>query len=299
MYKRQVADLGYPVVFVYLEDLAYSKGLSAATAMSFLRSYGALGLSLRGSPAIVVLVGQSFEAFTMWLWLLPALHILLEEAQTVLFVTEAEVPAALSLFTSTLYDDECVGRLLNQQLSPFPRLHFHTLASAMGAEVEDGEIIIPALTVGPAGGSPGLCPLEKFQGTVQRLSPFFLADCPVERVVPALEGFAGVSVITPAKLLAKLILGLLQFYREAYQVSMEPLGSAMPSGAAGDGSEQQQEQAAVAQAPPEDIAPSWKALFGDDVDVGNEDMELEEAEANINDLLNDLVQYLGMKPGDC
>eukprot|EP00404_Azadinium_spinosum_P025897 CAMPEP_0180688364 /NCGR_PEP_ID=MMETSP1037_2-20121125/73935_1 /TAXON_ID=632150 /ORGANISM="Azadinium spinosum, Strain 3D9" /LENGTH=78 /DNA_ID=CAMNT_0022719187 /DNA_START=66 /DNA_END=299 /DNA_ORIENTATION=- len=78
------------------------------------------------------------------------------------------------------------------------------MASALGQELEEGDILTPALTLGGAGVS-GI-PAEKFAAK-NRCGAFFMCDKEwkpmTERALPAADGFAGASVIHPAKLMTK------------------------------------------------------------------------------------------------
>lgn len=95
-----------------------------------------------------------------------------------------------------------VARTSMFQLVPFPRLHFYTLGTAIdGVDLEDGEILLPAVTVGPGAGNKALPAVEKFS-----TSPFISRGFPnYERVIPVADDFAGVSLIMPTKLLRSIL----------------------------------------------------------------------------------------------
>ena len=112
--------------------------------------------------------------------------ILIEEADFAIFATYDELPQVGQFFTQAWHRQEHMGRVLCQQQVPFPRLHFFTMASAMGQPLQDGEILVPAVTVGEAGQS-GI-PVEKYQWHGPR-SPFIFADAQwqplTERALPS------------------------------------------------------------------------------------------------------------------
>jgi len=153
---------------------------------------------------MAVLFDEDFGKFAENKFLSLAIHQLVENADVALFATQAEAPQVAKFLFGAKHPTEHIVQALCYQQVPFPRLHFFTLSTAMGQELEDGEIITPAVTVGPQ--VSGL-PAEKFSFK-NRFSPFFLTDGEfrpfTERLVLGAEDAESVTVIQPAKLLGKL-----------------------------------------------------------------------------------------------
>mmetsp|Transcript_95116 Transcript_95116/g.182886 ORF Transcript_95116/g.182886 Transcript_95116/m.182886 type:complete len:528 (-) Transcript_95116:48-1631(-) len=206
-------------------------------------------------PLCAVLLDEDVEAFKGNLWLVTVLNGLIENADMVIFASTGELADAIGFFTKTKYPDSSVARQAMFQLIPFPRLHFYTLGTAIGgADLEDGEVILPAVTVGPAAGNEALPAVEKFRVDG---NPFMFQGFPNhERVIPGADEFSGVSLIMPAKLLCSIFQGI--------NAKMDEKCS--------DGA-------------------SWKAVFDEDY-PGRDDMELVEAQSNLNDLTSEFLQYL-------
>ena len=151
------------------------------------RGYHSIPNSITG----VVLVADSFEQMCCSLWLVPLLHELIEDADVVIFATYEELPHVGAFFSQPLHKREHVLRALCMQQATFPRMHFFTLSSAMGQELQDSSIISPAVTVGAAG-KAGI-PLRKFNVFEDEhgkfsLGKFFLLDADMrpmtERALP-------------------------------------------------------------------------------------------------------------------
>jgi hypothetical protein len=200
----------------------------------------------------VVLADESVDAFKENLWLIPALHTLLENADVVIFATNDEVKDAHDFFQKGRYERSDIGKIAMLQLIAFPRLHFFTLGTAIGgAELEDGEIMFPAVTVGPAGGNEALPATEKFR--VDNNPFIFPGFTNNERVIPGEDDFAGVSLMVPAKLICSIITGV-----------CENLAG-------------------------KDEGATW-AAYGEGFE--RDDMELVEASGNLTDLCAEFTQYL-------
>lgn len=249
------AEWQYPVCLVGANDLAEYGNLFTRFLNKWRETKPCMSLC-------VVLVDESVDNFKANLWLVPALHQLIENADMVVFATNDEVGDACSFFTKTKFPEADVAKTAMFQLIPFPRIHFYTMGTALGAELEDGEIWLPAVTVGPAAGAENLPGKEKFK---TEKSPFIFPDFPAENhelVIPGQEEFAGATLIHPAKLLASIFSGV----TEALQATTGEEGSS-----------------------------TWAVAFGEGFagsDKEPDDMELTEAESNVNDLMSEITQYL-------
>ena len=169
---------------------------------------------------VVVIVTKSRDAFVKAGYdMVNAFRICLEYVGVTLLVTEEQVPACTGLFTRTLVADEHVAKHLFL-CAPFPRLHVFSLVvpgireaesfTTLGGEpIADGDLILPALTVGPASGLLGGNRLFKGAQAPGKFAPLMLRDCPGERVIPATPGFRGVSVVCSSNFLCKLLEELL------------------------------------------------------------------------------------------
>eukprot|EP00747_Dinoflagellata_sp_TGD_P131977 gnl/TRDRNA2_/TRDRNA2_175036_c1_seq5.p1 gnl/TRDRNA2_/TRDRNA2_175036_c1~~gnl/TRDRNA2_/TRDRNA2_175036_c1_seq5.p1 ORF type:complete len:608 (-),score=99.38 gnl/TRDRNA2_/TRDRNA2_175036_c1_seq5:529-2352(-) len=211
-------DEAYPILVVEPDHVVYDPTAEAKNPvpLQFISDYR------ENRPdhfLAVLLVDTEYSSFTNNLWLIPAWRHFLEEVDAVIFATEAEVEQAASFFTKAKLPEEHVGTILKMQQVPFPCLHFFTMATALGQELDDSGIITPAVTVGGTGLS-GL-PLEKFHllrnEKTEGLSwhhPYSLADQEwrpiVERTLAGVDGFAGATVVHPAGLIAKLLTTLLE-----------------------------------------------------------------------------------------
>lgn len=207
-------------------------------------------------PLCAVLVDEDVEAFKNNLWLVTGVHQLIENADMTIFATQGELAGGLEgFFTRAKYPESSVARTSLLQLIPFPRLHFYTFATAIGGtDLEDGEIFLPAVTVGPGAGNEALPAIEKFNPS----SPFIYRGFPNhERVIPGADGFAGISLIAPVKLLCSIFTGVCDNIAEKCE--------------GGD--------------------LTWKASFGDDFTGERENMELVEAASNVQDLVSEYMQY--------
>jgi len=209
------------------------------------------------STLCVVLADESLDAHKENLWLLLAVHCLVENADVVIFATNDEVKDVHDFFLKARYERSDIGKLAMLQLIAFPRLHFFTMGTAIGgAELEDGEILFPAVTVGPEPGNEALPAVEKFKTAD---NPFIFADLHHERVIPGEDDFPGVSLIVPVKLLTSIF-------------------TAVCDNLAGKCEE----------------GPSWAAAFGEEfaaVDPPRDDEQLVEAQSNLQDLCSEFTQY--------
>merc|ERR1711920_166264 len=216
----------------------------------------------------VVLVDESVDAFRQNLWLVPTLHCLLENADMVLFATDGELKDAAGFFTKAKYPEADIAKTAMLQLIPFPRLHFYTLGTAVGgAELQDREVLLPGVTVGPPAGAENFPPIDKFK---VEDNCFIFPEFPAtnhELVIPGAPDFSGASLITPAKLLISIFQGVVQNMRDKCG---------------------------------EDVQLNWKGAFGED--FGEECGELTEAASNLEDLCSEHEQYLECSispPDDC
>jgi len=243
-------ESAHPVMVAYAGDLAWGPGPSL-----FCQFVTSCRESKPCMPMVAVLVDESLDAFKENLWLVATLHCLIENCDMVVFATGDEVKDAVSFFTSAKFEGASVCKLAMFQLIPFPRLHFYTMGTALGAELEDGEVFLPAVTVGPATGNDALCAPEKFRA---ENNPFiFPGFANQERVIPGKDGFPGASLIMPGKLLCSIFGGL-----------GETLAGKCEEG------------------------PTWAGAFGEDAGIELDDMELVEASSNLNDLKSEFQQYM-------
>lgn len=243
-------DEAHPVMLAGPSDLAW--GVDAPSL--FVRMVSKWREVKPEQPMVVILADENVDAFKQNLSLVPALNYLVENADMVIFVANSEVKNAVDFFTKAKYPEAAVARQAMNQLIPFPRLHFYTLGTAIGgADLEDGEIFLPAVTVGPAGGNGSLPATEKFRTTDNCfIFPDFSNH---ERVVPGADGFDGTSLILPATLLCSI-----------FQSVCENMASKC-----GD-------------------SLSWSGAFDAEFS-GLDDNELVEASSNIQDLCSEIAQY--------
>ena len=160
---------------------------------------------------MVVLINEDYASFAAEKWLVPALNTLDDNADGVIFATQAEIAQVAAFFTKSAAS-EAVERLALMQLVPKPGLHHFTLSTALGKELTDGEVITPAVTVGTEGGR---VPLAKFLQDAGKKTRLFLTDKdwqPLkDRVIP---GSAEVTLIQPAKLFIDLFDSVLKLAPE-------------------------------------------------------------------------------------
>lgn len=206
----------------------------------------------------VVLVDESVDAFKQNLWLVPTLHCLLEAADMVVFATNDELKDAAGFFTKAKYPEADIAKTAMLQLIPFPRLHFYTLGTAVGgAELEDKEILLPGVTVGPPSGAANFPPIDKFK---KEDNCFIFPEFPAanhELVIPGAPDFSGASLITPAKLLISIFQGVVQNMRDKCG---------------------------------EEADLTWMAAFGEE--FSEDSGELTESASNLGDLCSEFAQYL-------
>jgi len=258
---------GYPFVIATPEDLVWSAEKSSCLFLNFVEFYRCV---CTDKPLVVVLVNDDLASFAASKWLVLALNHLVENADGVIFATPAEVPQVASLFTKAT-STESVEQLALMQLTPFPRLHFFTLSTALGSSLEDGEVITPSVTVGTKGGG---VPAAKFKQNKGKKTAFFLTGKDwqplTDRVIP---GSAEVTLVHPAKLLGGI------FESVCKAVTVEPPEKEKPDKEEGESEE-------------EDCGPvtSW-SVFGEEYGE-MDDMMLMECYSNINDLKSEYEQYL-------
>ena len=121
-------------------------------------------------------------------------------------MNENELATAVSAFSQTRQPGECIGLHL-YYMALYPRIHFFTLSSAMGERLADGEILVPAVSIGPVAGrlrdgwlNLGLSGwAAKFQQ-----GHFGVGGRPIEQVIEGAPGFAGASFIMPHVLVGKI-----------------------------------------------------------------------------------------------
>jgi len=173
--------------------------------------------------------------------------------------------------TGATAGEESVLDLVARQCIPFPRLHFFTLATSMGQQLEANEILVPAVTVSSNGNriTPDQFPDDRFSPK-DRWPRFFLPG-PGPEYTPTLEriipGNASASLIAPSMLIRNIIKGACKTWT-----------GAVPD--AGDGDESCEEGPSF----------GFESIFGDNFG-GHEDVEMAEAESNCNDLVSEYQQY--------
>lgn len=206
--------------------------------------------------SMVVLVADSFDEFTSNKWLIPLVSNLIENCDAAVFALSSELPQVHNFFYKPK-DKQCVGHALCYQQSPFPRLKFFTLSTAMGQTLEDSEILFPSLTVGNVIEEKAV-PIQKFISNGQD-TRFFMTDQSwkplARRAIPG-EGNEAVTVITPAKLLVRMLKALVNNpdTQEGYE--------------------------------------SWENAVGVPAeDFGIDDMQMMEASSNITDLIMEFSGY--------
>eukprot|EP00930_Biecheleria_cincta_P067357 TRINITY_DN5389_c0_g1_i1.p1 TRINITY_DN5389_c0_g1~~TRINITY_DN5389_c0_g1_i1.p1 ORF type:complete len:508 (-),score=98.38 TRINITY_DN5389_c0_g1_i1:202-1725(-) len=189
-----------------------------------------------------------------------------------------EAEQVSNFFSKTKHPMEHVGKSLCMQSIPFPRLHFFTMGTAMGQELQDHEILTPAVTVGSK--ASGI-PAQKFNSQCP-WSPFFLTGKDLkplapERLIAAADGFDGATVIQPANLIMKLLKGIQhKFGGNDGEVLVEEEDFEMD----------------------ENGQNKWEMVFGEKYKDWNE-MEFVEATSNCDDLRSEYQQYKSCAaPGD-
>ena len=199
----------------------------------------------------IVFVAEKYAHFQRNQWLVPAIHEALDCADMVVFATYDELPAVCSYLSNAKFGSENVAGVTASQLVPGPSCHLFTLSSAMGQPLADGEIIAPALTVGPPDQDPAEAhriPPSKFNAGKSN-SPYFLRDEDMEpmldRLIPAARGKKAVTLIQPAKVISNILRGIV-----------------LPDKA------------------------TWHGVFGDDYMGIDTDTELREANDNIKHILH-------------
>eukprot|EP00747_Dinoflagellata_sp_TGD_P160131 gnl/TRDRNA2_/TRDRNA2_177949_c2_seq17.p1 gnl/TRDRNA2_/TRDRNA2_177949_c2~~gnl/TRDRNA2_/TRDRNA2_177949_c2_seq17.p1 ORF type:complete len:849 (-),score=141.73 gnl/TRDRNA2_/TRDRNA2_177949_c2_seq17:354-2900(-) len=279
----------YPVLIVGPEDLKAlatdsSYKDSKAPAAAFIRIYKEL---LPDRVLSVILVDKDYESFASNNWLLPAMCRFRDECDAVIFVTDKEVTQAAAFFTKARHPDEHVGRALTCQQVLFPKLHFFTMAAALGQELQQGDILNPALTVGGAGIS-GI-PVDRFAIQYQS-SGFIMRDKEwkpmAERALLGADGFAGASVIQPGMLIQNLLKAISENFHSKMPLELKEVECYS------DDPDYSEDQPKFAECR---ASPKWSVIFGEDYGA-LEDKELVEAEDKLNDLVAEYQQYFDLPP---
>jgi len=259
----------FPIVIVHLEDLRassdsdqFEKGIGefSEAAQSLEEHVG------RSLLLTIVFLGESMTLFSEAKWLIPAVSAAINDAHICVFAAGSELSQIGTVFGRPKQDMPVLTRY---SLAPFPRLHCCTFATALGETLEEHECIGVALTVVPDGGNSvseqfgsGL-PRDKFAACKSRWSPFALSDsrceAKVERIVLGGSGGASASLIMPAKLLTRLLDGMLE--------------GVLPT------EEEERGQSGV---------PQWQALG---FEAGRDDFDLMEHVSNLEDFRSKLERY--------
>ena len=159
------------------------------------------------NPSTAVLFDASFEAHCQNKWLPFAVHAFIESCGIAIFASNAEAGDVRKFITGAAAGEEDVLAAVSRQSIPFPRLHFFTMGSAMGQQLEANEIIVPAVIVGDH--STGI-PADRYMPK-DRWSRFFLPGPAereyahtLERLIPGSPS-SSVSLIAPSKVIARII----------------------------------------------------------------------------------------------
>eukprot|EP00931_Biecheleriopsis_adriatica_P049684 TRINITY_DN28743_c0_g1_i2.p1 TRINITY_DN28743_c0_g1~~TRINITY_DN28743_c0_g1_i2.p1 ORF type:complete len:476 (-),score=78.02 TRINITY_DN28743_c0_g1_i2:67-1494(-) len=268
-------DDKYPVLLMEPEALiAQPDGeCCESTAIRFMQQ---LRESKPDTVMITVVLDKDFESMKGNSWLILALHQFIENCDATIFATFSEAEQVSNFLCRAKHQTEHVGRSLCTQCVPFPRLHFFTMSTAMGQELDDNEIMVPAVTVGSK--VTGIPP-QKFN-CKNRWSPFFLTGKDLkplapERLIVGADGFDGATVIMPMKVLIKLFRGVTQKLQ-----------------AGRDEGENDCDDYEDPFEVPEDGKNKWETVFGEKYkEVKWEQMALVEADSNVNDLISEYQQY--------
>ncbi len=198
------------VVVAFPGDIRFKSG-----ERSSLHTFMTLHKNLApGKDLIVVFCHDSAEHMADDPYMVPAIDQTSKYADLVIFTIFQEMKDVQDIFKKAISNEAAfnmnVGRTLKEQLVPRQELHFFCLHTMLGGkELEDGEIIVPAVTVGPLVGSTLLPPKQKFNVN----GKYFMQGFDnYERVVPGMfekHGFEGVSLIAPAKFISKMMKKLL------------------------------------------------------------------------------------------
>ncbi len=202
------------VVIAFSADVEFSAGGQSALER-FLTTFKKLAPN---KDCIVVFCYDDIPAMKQDLFMVPALFQASKYAKLSIFATFPELisvqdlfikptsNAANAKFSNTTVNQDA-GKILAQQAVPFPELNFFTMSTVCGGhQLEDNEIIVPAVTVGPLKGNQQLPGKEKFLVTGDF---FYQGFDNFERVVPAEDGFKGASLIAPGKFLTGIFKSLL------------------------------------------------------------------------------------------
>ena len=189
----------YPVFLIEPEDFVGETGAETYTTVVERCMFQTT------NECIAVVFGSDFASFGESKWMPQATSVLVDNTDTVIFATHAEAEQVANFFQKSRYETEDVGLALRTQMKGNPMAQFLTLASALGQELEDGELIAPAMTVGTQLTN---VPVQKFSAT-SPASPFFLTDQDfkplTERLLPSVDGFDGATLVVPAKLMQRLL----------------------------------------------------------------------------------------------
>ncbi|GMI45116.1 hypothetical protein TrCOL_g6566 [Triparma columacea] len=168
---------------------------------------------------LLVFSANSAKTLVEDLFMVPAIEQASADCDMVIFAVFPELIGVQDLFKKSPdkehhYDMQVV-RTIVQQAVPRPELKFFTMETVCGAgekSLEEGEIIVPAVTVGPLGGSETKTFPKKEMFMSSGMYFYQGIQDNFERVIPGYKGFEGTSVIMPGTFLGgifeKLMLGL-------------------------------------------------------------------------------------------
>ena len=202
---------------VLLLDCGDEYGLTATSVekiTDFLKSpmcqredeYGEMDIYDGCFSLCVVLFNESMEAHSSNPWMIPVIDNCIAAANSVIFAIYDEAASVGNFFVHTLAPEENVARALNLQQSPFPHLKFFTFGTAMGQELEDRDIMCPALTVVGGGGGKSGIPKNKFLAWREPIAtrllhcqPFMLCGVPKTDMEATLELAPLLERVIPGK----------------------------------------------------------------------------------------------------
>jgi len=168
------------------------------------------GSDLGFFTSTVVLFAADYAAHTKNASMLMTMPNLVENADVVLFASDAEAPKVGIFFAKAQFAEENTAMILAKQSVPYPSNHFFTFDSCMGETIADGSLAVPALTVGPA-----LIGLDaaKFNKKNSPCTRFLLSGAdkqPLgERLVFGADGNLGATVVVPSAVLWHLFEGIM------------------------------------------------------------------------------------------
>jgi len=194
----------YPVLLVGLEDLHHTEmpyeacGCVDPPCISFVCKYRE---EHPDTPLVAVVTAESYEAFEGEPWIVPVMHHYIENVDIVVFAVHDELPSVAQFFTRANNNDVNMASLLSQQCLVFPRLHFFTMATAMYRGLNEGDILVPAVTVGD---EPMFGLEDRFNIGAQQKCRFILGDGYGTDFQPKTERMVTAAKVMPRQAMGKM-----------------------------------------------------------------------------------------------